>query len=108
MLSPKQYRKLKSIQIFNGTKAKDYEENKDLYKFFLLKGLVKKEEVSGYTGFVITSEGELELYMYKLQRYHFLIPTFISFIALLTSIASLIMQNEELLQLLKELLKLSK
>lgn len=85
MLSPKQYRKLKSIQMFKGTRARDYAKNSDLYKFFLRKGLVKRKEVKGYNGFVITPEGEMELYMYKLERYHFWIPTIISIIALIIS-----------------------
>lgn len=106
MLSPKQYRKLKSIQMFKGTKAKDYEENKDLYKFFLLKKLIKKEEVSGYNGFAITPEGELELYMYKLERYHFVVPTVLSIIAIIASFLAIFTQNGELWIWLKELLRL--
>lgn len=106
MLTPNQYRKLKSIQMFKGTKAKDYEENKDLYKFFLLKRLIKKQEVREYQGFVITPEGEKELYMYKLERYHFWIPTILSIIAIITSILAIFTQNGELWIILKELLQL--
>ena len=108
MLSPKQYRKLKSIQLFNGTKAKDYNKNTDLYKFFLAKGLIKKEEVSGYTGFVITPEGELELHVYKLERFHFVVPTVLSIIAIIASFITIFTQNGELWQWMKELLQLSK
>lgn len=106
MLTPNQYRKLKSIQMFNGTKAKDYDKNADLYKFFLLKRLIKKEEVSGYNGFVITPEGELELYMYKLERYHFVVPTVLSIIAIIASFLAIFTQNGELWIWLKELLRL--
>lgn len=106
MLTPNQYRKLKSIQKSNGTKAKDYDKNTDLYKFFLQKSLIKRQEVGGYNGFVVTPEGEKELYMYKLERYHFWIPTILSIIAIITSILTILTQNAELWTLLKELLQL--
>lgn len=108
MLTPHQYRKLKSIQMFNGTKAKDYGKNTDLYKFFLQNGLVKRKEVGGYQGYVITPKGDSELYSYKVEHYRFWVPTLISFIALVVSIASFVIKNEELILLLKELLLLLK
>ena len=106
MLAPRQYRKLKSIHTFKGTKAKDYNKNSDLYKFFLQNGLVKRQEVDGYQGFIITPDGERELYVYKLERYHFWIPTLLSIIAIITSILAVFTQNGELWIWLKELLQL--
>lgn len=108
MLTPHQYRKLKSIQTFNGTKAKDYDKNADLYKFFLQKGLIKRQEVDKYNGFVVTPEGDLEIHMYKLERYHFAVPTALSIIAIAISLLAIFTQNRELWIWLKELLQLSK
>lgn len=106
MLTPHQYQKLKSIQLLKGTKAIDYDKNADLYKFFLRKGLIKRQEVHGYQGFVITPDGDNELYLYKLERYRFWLPTILSIIAILTSILAVFTQNGELWQILKELLQL--
>ncbi len=108
MLNPKQYRKLKSIQMLNGTKAKDYDKNKDLYIFFLQQGFVKRKEVGGYEGYIITPKGDSAIYSYKVEHYRFWVPTLISFIALVVSIASFITKNEELLKSLKELLQIWK
>lgn len=105
MLSTKQYRKLKFIQRMHGTTATDRDKYADMYNFFLAKGLVKRKEIEGFVGLVITQDGETELYMHKLQSYHFWMPTFLSFIAIITSIAAVFTQNEELYGLLKELLQ---
>lgn len=108
MLSPKQFRKLKSIQKSQGTKATDYNENSDLYNFFLRKGFIKKQMIGEYYGFILTPDGDSEIYTYEVEHYRFWVPTTLSIIAIFTSILAILTQNEELYELMKELLKLLK
>lgn len=105
MITRKQYKKLKSIYRSNGTTSKDFERNRELYLFLSGKGYIRKQEVRGYGGYVVTQEGEIEMKAYREDLFRFWVTTIISFVALITSIVSIAIQTEPVRRLLEQLLK---
>ena len=91
MITGKQYRLMKSICKNNGTTAQDF-ENQEIYRYLASKGLLHKQPVRGYAGYVVTQSGEIEMKIYREDTYRFKVTTAISFIALITSIVSVILK----------------
>lgn len=105
MITRRQYKKLKSIYRADGTTAKDINQNRELYRFLSSKGYIKRQEVRGYNGYVVTQEGEIEMKLYREDIFRFWITTIISFVALIASIISIAMQTTPVQQLLIQLSK---
>ena len=87
MLTYSHYKALTKILREHGTTAQDYSDNRDLYEYFLSLGYVKVSNVRGYRGLEILPKGEDALLETRMRLYHFWIPTVISFIALVVSVA---------------------
>ena len=107
MITRKQYKKLKSIYHSNGTTAKDSDRNREMYRFLAGKNYIRKQEVRGYMGYVVTQEGEIEIKAYREDLFRFWVTTIISFIALVVSIISIAIQTEPVQRLLERLLQIS-
>lgn len=91
MITRKQYKIMKSICKNNGTTAQDAENN-EIYHYLASKGFLHKQAVRGYMGYVVTQHGEVEMKIYREDTYRFKVTTIISFIALITSIVSVILR----------------
>lgn len=91
MITRKQYQLMKSVYKNNGTTAQDT-ENLEIYRYLASRGLLHKQPVRGYEGYVITQDGEIEMKLYREDTYRFKVTTAISFIALITSIVSIILR----------------
>ncbi len=89
MITRKQYKKLKSIYRSNGTTAKDFDRNRDLYYFLIQKGYIYKCHVRGFAGYIVTQEGEVEMKIYKEDLFRFWVTTIVSFAALVVSIIAI-------------------
>ena len=105
MISKKQYRKLRLIQLFNGTTAKDYGKRGDLYDYLKSKKLIKYDEVRGYRGYKVTEEGMAEMYTYRMEHFRFWFPSIVSVLALIASFLSIIASNPEFLKNVQEWLR---
>lgn len=81
MLTRKQYRKLLNIRRHDGTTGQDYSDNKALYDYLFRNNYLAKANIDGYTGAVITEDGELAIYRYRTERFRFWLPVCISIFA---------------------------
>lgn len=114
MLTTKQYKFLKKVSK-NNIECNDMHENRDrLYVYLLRKGLIEEYSINPDGDIMETNsvlycrlseDGEVELKLYREEKYHFWIPTVLSIIAIITSIIAILTQNEELWILLKGLLQ---
>lgn len=91
MITRKQYQLMKSAYKNNGTTAQDT-KNLEIYRYLASRGLLHKQPVRGYEGYVVTQNGEVEMKLYREDTYRFKVTTAISFIALITSIVSIILR----------------
>lgn len=105
MITREQYRMLNSILKSNGTTAKDYPLNREMYDFLFSQQYIKKYDVRGYRGYIVTELGKIEMKAYREDIYRFRITTILSVIAIITSIFSIAIQTEPVRQLLEQLLK---
>lgn len=114
MLTAEQYRFLKKVSKKNIQCNDLYKNRNSVYLYLLENKFIENHnvcpdndimEINSVLYCKITENGKVELSLCKQERYHFWIPTIISIIALVTSILAILTQNEELLILLKELLK---
>lgn len=114
MLTNKQYKFLKKVSK-KDIPCDDLHEKRDtIYSYLLENKFIENYNVCPDNDILelnsvlyckITENGKVELSLCRQEKYHFWIPTIISIIALITSTLAIITQNEELLILLKELLK---
>lgn len=105
MITRTHYLKLKQILNSNGTEAKDYNKNKELYDFLCAEKYIKKSNVRNYNGYTVTEFGKVQIKLYKDDTRRFGITTFISSVALITSIVSILLQSEAVQELLLQLLE---
>lgn len=102
MITYEQYRKLRTILRANGTLAKDYEKRKDLYDYLLHQQYIKFCIIDCHWGFIVTQQGKVEIKSFKDDHHRFWITTFLSILALILSVVSIIIQTP-ILTLLQQL-----
>ena len=88
MISGKQYRKMKWLVRLNGTTGRDSGKYADMYKYLLSQDYIRKAEVRGYSGYVVTERGRAAMHAYKTDSFRFWFPSIISLLALAVSILS--------------------
>ena len=85
MLSRKQFRKLKKIALFGGTRALDYNRNHEIYEYLLQQGYVRKADVRGYRGYIVSQAGYAAIHAHSTENFRFWFPSVISILALAVS-----------------------
>ena len=86
MISGKQYRKMKWLVRLNGTTGRDSVKYADMYKYLLSQDYIRKAEVRGYSGYVVTERGLSAMHTYKTDSFRFWFPSIVSLLALAVSI----------------------
>ena len=90
MICKEHYVFLKRILKNNGTEAKDYDINRELYIFLTSEKYIKSSVVRGYKGYVITESGKVAMRNYKNDNFRFWFPSIISIVAIILSATTII------------------
>lgn len=86
MISGKQYRKMKRLVRLCGTTGRDSGKYEDMYKYLLSQDYIRRAEVRGYSGYVVTERGRAAMHVYRTDSFRFWFPSIVSLMALAVSI----------------------